>query len=81
MEVNDNDSVDESTESETVIAQFKTEDGESTGPPLQIPLNASSSQLETLINHLLKNVWFARVDAHTRTPFTYATSLRSMVFF
>jgi hypothetical protein len=41
---------------DTIIAQFRTEDGQTTGAQLELPVNITSSQLETLINHLLKNV-------------------------
>lgn len=36
-----------------VIAQFKTAEGESTGPPLNIPGDATVEQLELLLNQLL----------------------------
>jgi ribosome assembly protein 4 len=39
-----------------VIAQFKTADGESTGPPLQLPGDATPEQLELLLNQLLNQV-------------------------
>lgn len=39
-----------------VVAQFKTADGESTGPPLNLPANATPEQLELLLNQLLNQV-------------------------
>ncbi|KAI9273725.1 quinon protein alcohol dehydrogenase-like superfamily [Sporodiniella umbellata] len=36
-----------------VIAQFKTADGDSTGPPLNLPGDATVEQLELLLNQLL----------------------------
>ncbi len=40
----------------TLICQFRSEAGELTGPELDIPANIKISELEILINHLLKNV-------------------------
>ena len=40
----------------TIIAQFKTWEGEDTGTQLELPVNATLTQLESLINHLLSNV-------------------------
>jgi ribosome assembly protein 4 len=42
--------------SQTIIAQFESENGEKTGPQLNIPKNISANQLETLLNQLLSNV-------------------------
>lgn len=39
-----------------VVAQFKTADGESTGPPLNLPGDATPEQLELLLNQLLNQV-------------------------
>ncbi|PRP78603.1 hypothetical protein PROFUN_13552 [Planoprotostelium fungivorum] len=39
----------------TVIAQFRSWEGEDTGTQLELPTNASTTQLESLINHLLSN--------------------------
>jgi hypothetical protein len=39
-----------------VVAQFKTADGESTGPPLNLPADATPEQLELLLNQLLNQV-------------------------
>ncbi|KAI8972071.1 WD40-repeat-containing domain protein [Pilobolus umbonatus] len=38
---------------QTIIAQFKNAEGETTGPPLNLPANATPEQLELLINQLL----------------------------
>ncbi|KAJ3088332.1 hypothetical protein HK102_009011 [Quaeritorhiza haematococci] len=39
-----------------VVAQFKSQDdGEVTGPPLNLPANATTDQLQLLINNLLSN--------------------------
>lgn len=40
-----------------VIAQFKTADGDSTGPPLNLPGDATIEQLELLLNQLLNQVF------------------------
>lgn len=45
----------EEKEESHVIAQFRMETGETTGPLLDLPISTSTSQLETLINHLLNN--------------------------
>ncbi|KAJ1978040.1 ribosome assembly [Dimargaris verticillata] len=37
-----------------VVAQFRTEDGEATGPPVNLPVDVSPSQLGLLINQLLQ---------------------------
>ncbi|CAO3632863.1 unnamed protein product [Cunninghamella blakesleeana] len=39
-------------EGQKVVAQFKTEDGESTGPPLNLPADVTPEQLELLLNQL-----------------------------
>lgn len=39
-----------------VVAQFKTADGETTGPPLNLPADATPEQLELLLNQLLNQV-------------------------
>jgi ribosome assembly protein 4 len=39
-----------------VVAQFKTAEGESTGPPLNLPGDATPEQLELLLNQLLNQV-------------------------
>ena len=41
-----------------VVAQFKTAEGESTGPPLNLPADATPEQLELLLNQLLNQVLF-----------------------
>src|ERR1044071_6466846 len=40
----------------TIIAQFKSIDGETTSSPLSLPANVTPEQLELLINRLLNNV-------------------------
>ena len=40
-----------------VIAQFKDPEGEFTGPPLNLPIDATPEQLALLLNHLLQNVF------------------------
>ena len=47
---------DEQSETQTIIAQFVTNDGKTTGSQLELPVNTSSTQLEAIINHLLSNV-------------------------
>jgi ribosome assembly protein 4 len=44
-----------------VIAQFKTAEGESTGPPLNLPGDATPEQLELLLNQLLNQVIYNRI--------------------
>lgn len=39
-----------------LIAQFKSTDGETTGPPLNLPADTTPEQLQLLINELLGNV-------------------------
>jgi len=39
-----------------VVAQFKSPEGDSCGPPLNLPANIGTSELSILINNLLKNV-------------------------
>ena len=48
--------VEELPASQNVIAQFKSVDGESTGPPLNLPVNATPDQLEMLLNQLMNTV-------------------------
>ena len=40
----------------TVIVQFKSQDGDVSGPQLEMPIDASIEQLEGLLNQLLSNV-------------------------
>jgi hypothetical protein len=39
----------------SLITLFTTQDGTRTGPPIEIPINSTSKQLDTLINTLLEN--------------------------
>lgn len=39
-----------------IVAQFKSADGEATGPPLNLPGDATPEQLELLLNQLLNQV-------------------------
>lgn len=39
-----------------LVAQFKTVDGETTGPPLNLPGDVTPDQLELLLNQLLNQV-------------------------
>lgn len=41
---------------DNIIIQFQNEQGENTGPPLELSIHSNVNQLETLINHLLNNV-------------------------
>ena len=50
------DVVEEMPLGQNVIAQFKSMDGESTGPPLNLPVNATPDQLEMLLNQLMNTV-------------------------
>lgn len=43
-------------EGATVIAQFKSPEGETCGPPLNLPANVNPEQLALLLNNLLQNV-------------------------
>lgn len=40
----------------TVVAQFKSPEGDVSGPALNLPANATPEQLELLLNNLLSNV-------------------------
>ena len=44
-----------------VVAQFKSADGESTGPPLNLPADVTPEQLELLLNQLLEQV---KIETH-----------------
>ncbi|KAI9146507.1 WD40-repeat-containing domain protein [Paraphysoderma sedebokerense] len=56
MTVSPNLNNTESSETaKSIIAQFKSADGESTGPPLNLPINVTPEQLEHLLNKLLDN--------------------------
>ncbi|KJE92636.1 NLE1 protein [Capsaspora owczarzaki ATCC 30864] len=50
-------------ESAHVVAQFVAEDGSTTGPPLDLPLNVTPDQLRILLNSLLK--------AEDDTPYSF----------
>lgn len=50
-----------------VVAQFKTAEGESTGPPLQLPGDATPEQLELLLNQLLNQVSQCRDPRATKS--------------
>lgn len=50
------DVVEEIPAGQNVIAQFKSVDGETTGPPLNLPVNATPDQLEMLLNQLMNTV-------------------------
>lgn len=39
-----------------IVAQFKSADGDVTGPPLNLPGDVSPEQLELLLNQLLNQV-------------------------
>lgn len=39
-----------------VIAQFQNQDGETCGPPLNLPVDINPEQLALLLNKLLENV-------------------------
>jgi hypothetical protein len=39
----------------SLITLFTAQDGTRTGPPIEIPINSTSKQLDTLINTLLEN--------------------------
>ncbi|KAI8061010.1 WD40-repeat-containing domain protein [Gongronella butleri] len=41
-------------EGQKIVAQFKTEEGESTGPPLHLPADVNPEQLQLLLNQLLE---------------------------
>ncbi|KAI8909106.1 quinon protein alcohol dehydrogenase-like superfamily [Gorgonomyces haynaldii] len=45
----------EAPEGVKIVAQFKTAEGELTGPPLSLPINCNPEQLTLLLNHLLQN--------------------------
>jgi len=45
----------------TVLVQLRTQEGETTGPALDVPVDITPQQLELLINELLKNVCVIRV--------------------
>lgn len=53
-------------EGQTIVAQFQTEDGESTGPPLNLPADVNPEQLELLLNQLLQQVGFSLFDLFMR---------------
>lgn len=40
----------------TVLVQLQTQDGTTTGPALDVPVDITTEQLELLTNELLKNV-------------------------
>jgi hypothetical protein len=40
----------------SIIAQFRSDEGELTGPEVELPVGTTTVQLEQIINHLLKNV-------------------------
>lgn len=40
----------------SVLVQFRTREGENTGPPLTIPIDVNVEQLNALVNKLLENV-------------------------
>ena len=51
----------------TIIAQFASEDGTVTGPPVDIPVNLNTEQLGELLNGYLENVHlFCLVATHCR---------------
>ncbi|CAM0142958.1 ribosome assembly [Umbelopsis sp. WA50703] len=47
------EAVEQIPEGQNVIAQFKSIDGETTGPPLNLPVNVTPDQLEMLLNQLM----------------------------
>eukprot|EP01114_Cavostelium_apophysatum_P022517 TRINITY_DN8175_c0_g1_i1.p1 TRINITY_DN8175_c0_g1~~TRINITY_DN8175_c0_g1_i1.p1 ORF type:complete len:412 (-),score=73.95 TRINITY_DN8175_c0_g1_i1:241-1476(-) len=49
------DVTDEADSTTKVIAQFVSDAGESVGPEVEVPINISHDQLETLLNHLQNN--------------------------
>lgn len=50
------EAIEQIPEGQSVIAQFKSVDGESTGPPLNLPVNVTPDQLEMLLNQLMNTV-------------------------
>ena len=42
----------------TVLVQLRTQEGQTTGPALDVPSDITPQQLELLVNELLKNVHF-----------------------
>lgn len=50
------EAIEQIPEGQNVIAQFKSVDGESTGPPLNLPVNVTPDQLEMLLNQLMNTV-------------------------
>jgi hypothetical protein len=50
------EAVEQIPEGQNVIAQFKSIDGETTGPPLNLPVNVTPDQLEMLLNQLMNTV-------------------------
>jgi hypothetical protein len=45
----------------TLVAQFKSKDGEACGPTLALPQSASAKELGVLLNNLLNNVIYFHV--------------------
>lgn len=39
----------------SIVVQFRTMEGEDTGPQLEMPLNANVAQMEAVVNQLLNN--------------------------
>ena len=62
MDIDEHDVVEGS-----VLVQMCNEDGESTGPPLDVPLSVTAKQLQLLCNSLLENVrwlfWFQELSS------------------
>ncbi len=52
-----------STAGGTLVAQFKSVDGVTEGPQLDIPVDTTPQQLQLLINELLQNVTAAQPKA------------------
>lgn len=50
--------VDEEIKTHTIQARFVSENGEEVGPPIDLPIEISTQQLELILNALLKNVSF-----------------------
>jgi ribosome assembly protein 4 len=54
----------------TVIAQLKSENGESAGPVLQLPIDITTDQLEELLNELFKQQSSDK-DSHEHIPYSF----------
>lgn len=52
MEIDDN-------ETHTIQARFVSDNGDEAGPPLDLPVSVDISQMELILNALLKNVSYS----------------------